>query len=313
MGECINSVLSQSLRDFRLVLVNDGSKDGSLEICRQHEQRDERIWVLSQENKGAAAARNAGIDWALKEEHADIIGFIDADDWVHPDYLLRLYEGMRASECKISVCNAFSSNTRDAVFPAEECSFELCSPEYLWCHDRNLCVVPWGKLYRADLFDKIRFPENARAAEDEFVSYQVLFQCSGVCYTRSHLYFYFQSENSIMRSEWTPKRMIGLEALERQLSFFDTNGFRDALHESANTYVYLINDYMKRINADSKKNEYKSYYYMLEKKLQDGVNTYFNEYQFPIKGNEWVYTLTHPILGRVLFLLKKLTNRKGAQ
>ncbi len=309
LGKCIDSVLSQSLGDFCLILVNDGSCDGSLEICRRYENMDKRIVVLTQENKGAAAARNAGIDWALKEEKADIIGFIDSDDWVHPDYLLRLYEGIVSSGCKISMCNSFRSSAREHVFSDEEYSFEPCSPEYMWCHDRNLCVVPWGKLFKAELFKTIRFPENARIAEDEFVSYRVLFSCSMICHIKNRLYLYYQGDNSIMRSEWTPNRMIGLEGLEHQLSFFYNEGFREALHESANTYIYMIHHYMDCISKSNKK-EYSPYYKILTNKLQNGVNCYFSQYGFPIKGNEWVYALTHPFTGRFLLLIRKI-NRRG--
>lgn len=306
LSDCIASILDQSFRDFNLVLINDGSKDRSLEICEEYAKKDDRIILLSQGNKGAAAARNRGLDWALTEDIAEYIAFVDSDDWVHPDYLFSLYDGIKTTDCKISMCNAVRSDTRELQLPASDYQFELISPEKMWCRDRNLCVVPWGKLFLAELFKTVRFPEGVKIAEDEFVSYKVLFACKQICIIGSQYYVYFQSENSIMRSEWSPNRMAGIEALEQQQAFFYDRGYKDALHESANTYLYLLDDYTKSIESMDDKNLYHYYYKILKKKLQRGVHIYFSEYRFPIIGNEWVYALVHPIRGKVLLQIRKL-------
>lgn len=310
VGECIESILHQTYSSFRLVLVNDGSEDSSLEICKAYAENDERVIVISQENKGAAAARNCGLEFALHEEQAEYVGFVDSDDLLHAEYIERLYGAIDSTHCRISMCNAVRSSSRNYFFDRVAGAVEVHSPEYMWCHDRNLCVVPWGKLYDASLFETIRFPENARAAEDEFVSYRVLFACNQISYINLKLYSYFQSENSIMRSEWTPKRMAGLDALDEQLGFFYKNGYRNALHESANTYVYLINDYIKRINASSRKKEYREHHNTLSHLLKKGVKQYFREYRFPVQGNEWVLGLLHPHIARVLIHLHKLKRKK---
>ena len=304
IGDCIDSIINQSYKDFNLVLINDGSVDGSLSICEQYSKQDQRIIVFSQENKGASSARNLGLDWAMSQENFEYIAFVDSDDWVHPDYLLLLYEGVKKHGCKISMCNALRSDTRDLQFIPCDSQTEIITPEKMWCRDRNLCVVPWGKIYAAELFESIRFPEEVRFGEDEFVSYQVLFACETICLINAQLYIYFQSENSIMRSEWSPKRLAGIEALEQQLDFFYKNGYRDALHESANTYLYLLNDFIKCIESKEVDSIYKKYVYDLKRKLRDGVRVYFSEYCFPKKGNEWVYALTHPVTGKILLKLK---------
>ena len=305
LSDCIESLLCQSYSDFKLILVNDGSRDNSLIICEQYARKDNRIIVLSQENKGAAAARNRGIDCAIFDENADYIGFVDSDDWVHPDYLLKLYEGVMSTGCKISMCNSERCETREYQFSTVDNHSELIVPEIMWCKNRNLCVVPWGKLFASELFADVRFPEEARAAEDEFVSYKVLFACDTICYINEQLYAYYQSENSIMRSDWSPKRMAGIDALEQQLDFFYKNGYRDALQESANTYLFLLNDYINSINS-MKGSSYITYLKELKQKLYQGVKTYFTIYRFPIKGNEWVFRLTHPIIGRIVYLFNKI-------
>ena len=88
LGECIDSVLAQSFRDFELILVDDGSKDSSGEICDEYAKKDERIRVIHQLNGGVTSARKAGVEAAS----AEWIMFVDADDKVTTDGLQRLVE-----------------------------------------------------------------------------------------------------------------------------------------------------------------------------------------------------------------------------
>ena len=78
LERCLDSILSQTFSDFELILVNDGSTDHSLEICRSYAEKDERILLIDQENRGLSAARNAGIAVAKGE----YLGFVDSDDYI---------------------------------------------------------------------------------------------------------------------------------------------------------------------------------------------------------------------------------------
>jgi len=86
VGRCIDSVLAQSFPDWELILVDDGSKDGSLEILKSYEKKDRRIKAIHQENAGPGLARNSGI----KEASGAYIVFIDSDDVIKPDYFEKL-------------------------------------------------------------------------------------------------------------------------------------------------------------------------------------------------------------------------------
>lgn len=86
ISKCVESILEQTFNDFELLLINDGSKDNTLEVCREYEQKDTRVKVYSHDNKGVSYTRNRGIELAQGE----CILFIDGDDYVKPDYLEKL-------------------------------------------------------------------------------------------------------------------------------------------------------------------------------------------------------------------------------
>ena len=83
LGVCIDSILSQSFRDFELILVDDGSKDSSAQICDEYASQDKRVRVIHKVNGGVSAARNDGLDIAKGE----YVTFIDSDDWVEREFL----------------------------------------------------------------------------------------------------------------------------------------------------------------------------------------------------------------------------------
>ncbi len=86
LARCVQSILAQTETDFEVILVNDGSRDSSLEICKSFES-DERVTVLSQENRGPSAARNFGISRAS----GDYLAFVDSDDYIEPNYIEKIY------------------------------------------------------------------------------------------------------------------------------------------------------------------------------------------------------------------------------
>ena len=88
LEDCVNSVLEQTWTDFKMILVDDGSQDGSREICEELCRRDSRIQIVFQEHKGVSAARNAGIETA----EGKYLFFLDSDDRIHPQLLEALYK-----------------------------------------------------------------------------------------------------------------------------------------------------------------------------------------------------------------------------
>ena len=91
LEKCLTSVMSQSYKNCEIILIDDGSTDGSGEICQKFKEKDSRIHLIRQENKGLSAARNRGLEVAQGE----YITYIDSDDYVDAFYLETLYQNIR--------------------------------------------------------------------------------------------------------------------------------------------------------------------------------------------------------------------------
>lgn len=216
LSRCIDSILAQTFPDYELILVDDGSPDSCGAICDQYAKKDNRIQVIHQQNGGAASARNAGLDIA----EGEWIAFIDSDDWIHPDYLRILFEVAGQKNADIVACryalihdNAIVDDSQ--MFPV----FSAEDREEYWIHDRVGAVVPWGKLYRRELFAELRFP-NGRTAEDEYVSYKVLFGCKNLVVLDNRMYRYFVNVNSVSRNNYIQRLPDVLEAFKLHEEYF---------------------------------------------------------------------------------------------
>ncbi|MBR2529210.1 MAG: glycosyltransferase [Blautia sp.] len=222
---CVDSIRNQTFTDFVLILVDDGSPDHCGAICDRYSVTDSRIHVIHQENGGLSAARNAGIDFAFADGRIHFLTFIDSDDWVHPQYLERLYHAALTYRRPLAVGEFIRTN-------GEPLAHDLPEHTRLWKTDeyykkkRVNAIVAWGKLYQKDCFASIRFPVG-KIHEDEYVTYRILFQCESIPVVEAPLYAYFQNEAGIMKRNWTLSRLDIIGADQDQVRFFLENGYTD--------------------------------------------------------------------------------------
>lgn len=102
LQRCVDSVLNQTEKNIEIILVDDGSKDNSIEICKNYLNQDKRVQLIHQENSGVSAARNRGIEQACGE----YIGFIDSDDWIEPNMYECLLREANQASADIVICDA---------------------------------------------------------------------------------------------------------------------------------------------------------------------------------------------------------------
>lgn len=202
VGECIESILQQNYTDFELLLINDGSKDDSLDVCNAYAQKDNRIIVISKENGGVSKARNLGIEKAKGEW----ITFIDSDDWVSLDYL-SIFDVDNASDISLVISgleymdnrsgkliNTFSYNEK--VFIRADFKDEIPQNRIL------LSGFPVGKAFRKDLIcqNNIRFDDRISYHEDHIFVFDYLLHCHCIKLCKENTYKYRVYHNALSLS-----------------------------------------------------------------------------------------------------------------
>lgn len=210
LRRCVDSLLAQTCRDFELILVDDGSPDSCGIICDAYVAQDARIKVIHKENGGLSDARNAGMAIAKGE----YIAFVDSDDWVSPDYLERLLNGMLQSGADICECNVLPTEgevANGSVSTTHPQSFSTQDAMLQLIHDGTFRQHVWNKLYRREVIGDILFPKG-KTNEDEFWTYQVFGNASRMAKIDDVLYYYFHRPGSIMQSGYSLKRLDALEA-----------------------------------------------------------------------------------------------------
>lgn len=192
LRECIESILSQTHQELEVILVDDGSTDGSGEICDEYAARDSRIHVIHRSNGGVGAARNEGLAAATGE----YIGWVDSDDTIDPNMYKRLLE----AEADIAVC-AFCRlspngvNLRNFGFNGA-----YTKPQIMDVIVKLDCgTILCNKLYRRELWEDLQFP-HCRAFDDEVISYSLLARAGSLVVIDEVLYHYRINKSSIMHN-----------------------------------------------------------------------------------------------------------------
>ena len=292
LNRCIDSILAQTFTDFELILVDDGSPDNCGTICDEYAGKDSRITVIHQENGGLSAARNAGIEYALKTD-SEWISFIDSDDWIHPDYFTALSAAATRLNVNISVCGFQRTSGEEKESGNTE--FRALTPEEFWCKERIKATVAWGKLYRKNLFHTIRYPVG-KIHEDEFTTYRLLFSCEKLAVSDAAFYYYFQNSNGIMNSEWTPKRLVQFDAFRDQVAYFEKNHFSSALKNSERE---LINACVKNYYDASANPAYLSYAREIKDLLKAEYQKNKKALHLNIRSDAKIYLILYPVRTKI--------------
>lgn len=313
LERCIDSILNQTYTNWELVLVDDGSPDSCPAICDRYAAEYENITVIHQENGGLSAARNAGIDYAFRcgNSEQDWINFIDSDDFVHPLYLEHLYHAAKDAEVELGCCSFIPTST-SIIDSSNVFLSSIVSPaEDFWYLNHRDAIPAWAKLYRLVLFSDIRYPLG-KICEDQFTTYKLVFQCNGIAFVPEKLYYYYQSDASIMRSPWTPRRMNNLEALREQKSFFLAHGYTNAYKVTCEYFLHASISHlttMEHLRYD------KIAQITLKKELYSAFFKYAKEFGYPNALRIWFsrrftpwskWKFKHSIITRIIQKIKRM-------
>lgn len=246
IDRCIKSIIGQSYTDFELILVDDGSPDKAGTICDEYAGKDNRIKVIHQKNSGQSVARNN----ALKVATGDYYCFIDSDDYVADNLLERLYSLITEKDADISLVSY-------QTFTGERAEADSkISPDIVTYSNTNmiknihmvkdeLYVVMWGKLFKKELFEGIRFPEG-RICEDLHVLYRIYDKAKISVFSDEKLYYYYRS--NVSSSTYSINKKFYDDVfwvLDKEIEYIDDR-HPELGDYPRRTYMYWIVDLCKK-------------------------------------------------------------------
>ena len=215
--KCVRSIQEQTYSDLEIILVDDGSPDGCPAMCEDLKCEDSRIRVIHKENGGLSDARNAGIEVA----GGDYITFVDSDDYIAPDFIQSM---MSVLEDDIDiVCGGYERVTdKEEVLETRMAK----EPRVLNNHDamlemvknREIRTTAWGKVFRRNLFDDIRF-DKGKYHEDIYIMHKLFGKARKVAVVSVALYSYRVNQNSITGSSFSPKHEDAVYAHLERMKF----------------------------------------------------------------------------------------------
>mgnify|MGYP003290941701 CR=1 FL=1 len=237
LEKCVRSILNQDYKDIELILVDDGSKDSSPQMCDEFARQDERIKVIHKPNGGQGSARNMALDIAQGE----YISFIDSDDWIELDMYTNLVGLLEETGADIAICEDANNEEDGTVKKNHRVTGTLVmTKDEAFSHrfDGSDIVTdsPCNKLYRKELFNDLRFPEN-RLLEDTALMYLIIDKTKKIVSSEKVGYNIRCDSNSVSRRKYNKKRCDTIITYTEMSDFF-------ASKEEYKKYVPIANAYI---------------------------------------------------------------------
>lgn len=231
--KCLESVAGQSFESLEIIVVDDGSTDGSGKICDEFVARDVRVKVFHRKNKGLSEARNFGI---LKAK-GKYVALIDGDDFVKKDFVNAMVITAEKTGSEVVICGFDESIPEEEVLSGKEVATKLLVGQ------ENMEIVAWNKLYRRELFDEVKYPVGEKH-EDSLTTYKILAKARKVAYVSKSLYVYVKRPGSIMNEVKTVERLSArCKAAEEAVKYFrDDEDLRQAAKVAVLTSKYAFMD-----------------------------------------------------------------------
>lgn len=221
VGDCLHSLVRQTYRDLEIIIINDGSTDGSLEICKAYERVDDRIVLLSYENGGLSEARNRGLSVARGE----YISFVDSDDWLSFNFYEELLNSLTKNDADIALCGYYEEGRvkrSDTVHSGEFICTGIKALYHTLAFTKGLWfnISVWNKLYKRELISGLRF--SGRMYEDIMYNVESMYRAKKVVYLGKSLYHYrLGRSESIITNRFKKENILTeLERKEERLRFF---------------------------------------------------------------------------------------------
>lgn len=263
LTQCIDSILNQTYHNIELILVNDGSTDGSATICENYRQVDQRVRLINKRlgGGGVGAARNS----ALPLITGEFVLFVDNDDWLDPNHIEVLYKALKETDSDISIVNftQFMEERSSYAFHVTEKDYfqevftpqEWFSREYSGRFAFSQCfTVPWCKLYKASIFENISYPEDEKV-EDDYTTWKLYLMADRIVFTNLALYYHRKRETSVTKTV-DSTYVFPLKSIEERVTILSLIGFD--ISEELRAYRWRLNLHRESFLANGHMQEYQT-------------------------------------------------------
>lgn len=253
LDRCITSILSQTLKDLELILVDDGSTDGSERLCDEYARRDNRVRVVHQVNGGVSAARNTALD-VVKGKY---LGFVDSDDTIEHVMYEVVIEAMERTQSDIGICNSIRINENgkviETVFVLSNCminretmmQMSLCSPPKY-----GNCVC--NKVFVRNKIEDVRFPIDVSVGEDALYLHHCIIRIKKAVIISDPLYLVLERAGSATRT--SPSRYMSILSVDSQIADSIKVYMPQLYHKAFAKYIDDCIWIMRALRVDPSKN-----------------------------------------------------------
>ena len=198
LERCLNSILSQTYKNFNILIIDDGSTDSSYGICEYYAKKHDNINAIHTNNRGLYCARNLGIQIS----ESKYVGFIDSDDWIEKYMLEKLIKDAKQYNADISACNMYACKSWSVKREKNEMNDFVDSDTKVFYNDDVLkkyykLFSVCNKIFKREIFNSIKFPEG-KIFEDARTTYKLADKAKIATFNRYNGYNYFQRETGII-------------------------------------------------------------------------------------------------------------------
>lgn len=296
VDKCLRSLVNQTMNDYELIIINDGSTDESEKIIEKYiSAYPNLIKHIKQENQGLSDARNNG----LKLINSDYVMFIDSDDYVCNDMLEKMYNKITKENCDFVICgnNVVKENGEiiSSTYPNNYCDLDFITQMLLG----NLCA--WNKIIKKEIIEDEDLLFRSRVwYEDIDFSFKLFMKAKKMCFLEENLYNYLLRDGSIMNSKNLSRNLELLEAFDEIIRYakkYNTyEKYYNEIEFLAINHIYI--SCMVRVLCDSNANK-KEKKILLDKLLK------YMEIHFPYKSKN-MYIKYLPCNRKIIYYLMKL-------
>lgn len=203
LERCVHAICAQTVSDWELLLVDDGSKDGSGDLCDRLAAGDSSIRVFHKSNGGVSSARNLGLENAVGE----YVMFCDSDDWTEPEWCEKLYKVASANPDSLPICNYYRNTPSSQTINRAAAECHISREDFFSLNKQELLGIPWNKIFRRQIIEEqcIRFRSDISLGEDLIFNLDYLHHIPGGLYfVNMPLYHYSLGNTDSLSAKYYP-------------------------------------------------------------------------------------------------------------